>query len=305
PLVTDYTRWNCKPSEQHPYPVILLHGLIAPSFKSWAYLAKTLSENGYCVFQLKYGMIPNLNNVGGLTDMRKSAKELAVYVDKVLEATGASKVDLIGHSEGTAVTKWYVRFEENAVEKTRSVVSVAPVGRGTNLQGLLGLSKLFGFYDPLKDKVESFCPACTQLLEGSDFMLQLYADDIETLPGIRYLNIVTRNDQIVTPFTRGLITKAAQKFRHAIHKIEDTVNQHLSGQHPLAQEEDHDENDPPRELHMSSDDIQNIIFEEYCCTDILHANHFALFRAPFTFSAVDAFLGPWDQSSTSKQLKCT
>lgn len=91
PQVTDYTDWSCKPSKAHPYPVIMLHGLLAPSFTrfvtsiseqpcvfcltedghsnpvnppppcprlwifnfSWAYLAQKLSENGYCVFQVK------------------------------------------------------------------------------------------------------------------------------------------------------------------------------------------------------------------------------------------------------------
>jgi len=50
-------------------------------------------------------MVPNLDDVGGLTDIRDSAKELDTFVDKVLEATGATQVDLIGHSEGTVVPR--------------------------------------------------------------------------------------------------------------------------------------------------------------------------------------------------------
>lgn len=50
-------------------------------------------------------MLPNLDDVGGLTDIRDSAKELDAFVNKVLEATSATQVDVIGHSEGTVVPR--------------------------------------------------------------------------------------------------------------------------------------------------------------------------------------------------------
>ncbi len=38
--------------------------------------------------------------------MERSAPQLAAFVDKVLAATGASKVDLVGHSEGTVMPRY-------------------------------------------------------------------------------------------------------------------------------------------------------------------------------------------------------
>ncbi|KAF9306456.1 hypothetical protein BGZ74_005834 [Mortierella antarctica] len=306
PKVTDYTDWSCKPSKAHPYPVIMLHGLLAPSFTSWAYLAQKLSENGYCVFQLKYGMLPNMDDVGGLTDIRDSAKELDAYVDKVLDATGATQVDLIGHSEGTVVPRWYLRYLDGAA-RTRSLVSVSPIGRGTSLQGLLGVSQVFGLFGFLNKQVAQFCPACVQLLDNSDFMKKLYENDQETVPGVRYLNLLTRNDQLVTPFTRGLmkVTKSVKKgVKKTVKKIEKKL------QHPLehGDDEDEDENedqDTPKDLVMKNDDIQNMVLEDYCDQDETHSNHFALFRAPFTFSAIDAFLSPWEKSISHRKLVCS
>ncbi|KAF9202759.1 hypothetical protein BGZ59_001985, partial [Podila verticillata] len=298
----------------------------------WAYLAQQLSENGYCVFQLKYGMLPNLDDVGGLTDIRDSAKELDNFVDKVLEATNATQVDIIGHSEGTVVPRWYLRYLDGA-ERTRSLVSVSPIGRGTSLQGLLGISQVFGFFDFLHKQVEQYCPACVQLLDQSEFMEELYAEDQESVPGVRYLNLVTRNDQLVTPFTRGLmkvVTKGVEKMKKTTKKIKSKLH-HDDHQRPLKHgdddedeadnsnnnnnnnnsdndddDEDEDEDkDAPKELVMGNEDIQNMVLEDYCDLDETHSNHFALFRAPFTFSAIDAFLSPWEKSSSPRELKCS
>ncbi|KAF9336724.1 hypothetical protein BG006_007620 [Podila minutissima] len=332
PKVTDYTDWSCKPSKAHPYPVIMLHGLLAPSFTSWAYLAQKLSENGYCVFQfllgnayipqLKYGMLPNMDDVGGLTDIRDSAKELDAYVDKVVDATGATQVDLIGHSEGTVVPRWYLRYLDGAA-RTRSLVSISPIGRGTSLQGLLGVSQVFGLFDFLNKQVAQYCPACVQLLDNSDFMQELYEDDQESVPGVRYLNLVTRNDQLVTPFTRGLM-KVAKSVKKGVKKtVEKTIEKTVEKiekklQHPLEHgdqenddddddedEDDNEDQDTPKDLVMKNDDIQNMVLEDYCDLDATHSNHFALFRAPFTFSAIDAFLSPWEKSISRRELVCS
>ncbi|KAF9175603.1 hypothetical protein BGX21_003205 [Mortierella sp. AD011] len=45
-----------------------------------------------------------------MTDMYASAKELSRFVDKVLKTTGATKVDIVGHSEGPVLSRLYFKY---------------------------------------------------------------------------------------------------------------------------------------------------------------------------------------------------
>jgi len=54
---------------------------------------------------MKYGMIPGLDFVGGLLDIKESAKQFPGYIDKVLAASGAKRVDMVTHSEGGTVAR--------------------------------------------------------------------------------------------------------------------------------------------------------------------------------------------------------
>lgn len=42
--------------------------------------------------------------------MAVSAQDLSNFVDQVLNATGASKVNIFGHSEGSIVPRYYLKF---------------------------------------------------------------------------------------------------------------------------------------------------------------------------------------------------
>ena len=61
----------------------------------------------------------------------------------MLAETGASKVDLVGHSEGGMMPRYYVNFLGGA-GKVNDFVAFAPSNYGTTLDGLTTLVSLLG-----------------------------------------------------------------------------------------------------------------------------------------------------------------
>jgi len=129
--------FSCKPTAAHPRPVILVHGLLGNRSTNGQTYGPLLKNNGYCVFALTYGVeydITPVDLVGGVDDMRVSARQLKRFVAKVLPSTGATKVDLVGHSEGTVMPQWYLRFLGGAA-KVKNDVGLASAYRGTGIAG--------------------------------------------------------------------------------------------------------------------------------------------------------------------------
>ncbi len=198
--------WSCVPSSEHPNPVVLVHGLIATR-AYWQTLSPLLKNEGYCVFALTYGAWPGQPWNGGLMPIQESSAQLAEFVDDVLAATGAERVDLVGHSEGTIMPQHYLKFRGGA-GKVDKFVALAPLYTGTDFHGLIPV-----FLDaarfvqdlgmPFNEWLDARCAACRQVLAGSDFFAELYGDGIYAVPGVTYTTIISRLDELVTPYTIG------------------------------------------------------------------------------------------------------
>ncbi|MFB7273777.1 esterase/lipase family protein [Streptomyces sp. NPDC056244] len=190
--------WNdysCKPSAAHPRPVVLVHGTFANAIDNWLGLAPYLVDRGYCVFSLDHGQLPGVPLFYGLGPIDASAGQLAAYVDKVLAATGAAEVDIVGHSQGGMMPRHYLKFLGGAA-KVNALVGIAPSNHGTTLLGLTGLLRYFpGIEDLLTEKT----PALADQVAGSPFLTRLNAGG-DTVPGVRYTVIATRYDEVVTPY---------------------------------------------------------------------------------------------------------
>ncbi|ASR01370.1 Lipase EstA precursor [Gordonia rubripertincta] len=172
-------RFGCK-DRQGRDPIVLLHATAMNQSANWAYLAPTLVNAGYCVFSLTYGQASWSGNTGGLGNKERSAaQQVAPFIDKVLAATGAAKVDLIGHSQGGAIAQLVTQLPGRATQ-VDTLISLSASHRGTSRVG------------SITDRLPARAP-------GQSYWGPRH-------PSIDYANFATRYDEISTPFTNTLMT---------------------------------------------------------------------------------------------------
>lgn len=195
--------WSCKPSAAHPRPVVLVHGTFADMSDSWQALSPLLHNNGYCVFALNYGAYAgsSLLGIDAVGPIEESARQLGSFVEKVLSATGASKVDLVGHSQGGMMPRYYIKHLGGA-SKVHTLVGLAPSNHGTTLDGIATLA---GYFPGADAFLGVLCPSCAQQLSGSSFIEGLNSGE-ETVPGVHYTVIESKYDEVVTPYTSAFLS---------------------------------------------------------------------------------------------------
>lgn len=197
--------WKCRPTSRHPRPVVLVHGTAGNKNTNWQTHAPLLANNGYCVFALTYGVTAGtpkgVDQFGGMDRMQTSAQQLRAFITKVRRATGARQVDILGHSQGTLMPNYYLKFLGGA-PYVRNYVSLAPLWHGTG--GDNTLAKAMAVFGPQQDTQElPVCAACSQMSTGSPFMKKMRRGGV-AVKGVNYTNIVTKYDQLVRPYTSGI-----------------------------------------------------------------------------------------------------
>lgn len=205
--------FTCKPAAGS-HPVVLVPGTGEDAFATWSYYAPKLRDAGLCVYTFNYNMETNPDREWAVTtgDIRSTAAFLAHYVDKVRAATGAEKVDLVGHSQGggplpRAYIKWY-----GGDKVVNRLIGLVPSNKGTSVYGL---GTLAGLDRPnslnatlLQDYADRHnYESLPQQLAGSPFLAELN-DGGMTASGVKYTVISTRYDDVVTPYTNAFIQEA-------------------------------------------------------------------------------------------------
>ena len=198
--------FSCKPSAAHPYPVVLVNGTFANMDDNWQAASPILYNHGYCVFAFNYGGTSATSPIQGTGDIAASAATLSSFVNEVLADTGASKVDLVGHSQGGMMPRYYINFLGGA-SKVSTLVALAPSNYGTTLDGLTTLAGYLGASSLINSGLNSVCPACVEQEQGSAFLANLNVTP--TVAGVNYTVIESVDDEVVTPYTNALLPAAS------------------------------------------------------------------------------------------------
>ncbi|WP_328344516.1 lipase family alpha/beta hydrolase [Micromonospora sp. NBC_00421] len=171
-------------------PVIVVGGLVGVAI-AYEPIAARLRADGFRVYVYQ---LPGL----GFGDITDSARAFAGFVDQVRTATGAARVDIVGHSEGGLVSRWYAKFL-GGTDRIGRYVSLGSPQQGTyvaNIIAFAGLGDCVGII------------ACQQMSIGSDFLTSLNAGD-DTPGSVRWTTIRTNQDELVRPVGNATLADGA------------------------------------------------------------------------------------------------
>lgn len=154
-------------------PVVLVHGY-GGTTDNMTTIAARLRAEGRSTLSVS---LPEQ----GTVDIAVSVRE----VERVVRASGAGVVDLVGYSLGGVVVRAWVRSDPAATP--RRVVTIASPNHGAQL------AETAAAFDP-----NGCVEACAQLRPGSQFLRELNAGD-ETPGPTSWVALWTSLDQTVTP----------------------------------------------------------------------------------------------------------
>jgi triacylglycerol esterase/lipase EstA (alpha/beta hydrolase family) len=142
--------------------------------------------------------------IGAMGDIPSSAAQVARFVDRVLATTGASKVDIVGWSQGGGPLPRYYLQHLGGAAKVHQLVGLAPSNHGTSFVGLLTLITAAERITGVAGLDDVGASAFEQQQADSAFITALNAHG-DTVPGVEYTVIETRYDDVVTPYTSAFL----------------------------------------------------------------------------------------------------
>ncbi len=148
-------------------PIVFVHGY-AGSTGQWNTMINRFKNDGYpdCAFyKFSYSSLSQSN--------KTSAAQLANYVDWVKQQTGWSKVNVVAHSNGGLVSRWY-RVFENGTKSNDDLVTIGTPHEGTSWA------------------YACFSPACYEMRYNSRFLRDLKGRGCDTA-------IWSSGDEIINP----------------------------------------------------------------------------------------------------------
>ncbi|MFI6406200.1 esterase/lipase family protein [Streptomyces sp. NPDC050548] len=164
-------------------PIIFVHGL-SGSASGWDDWVADFEADGYSSSELfAWSYDWTQSNV-------TTASQLATEVKSVLAQTGASKVDIVGHSMGTLSARYFLK-NLSGTSYVDHFVSVAGVNHGTSIASLCGW----------------LYTSCKEMQTGSSFLTALNSGD-ETPGSVSYAAYWSDCDEAINPDTSAELSGA-------------------------------------------------------------------------------------------------
>lgn len=174
-------------------PVLVVPGYAEPSWYFMYGIYKMLQKNDYPVF--KISLFPNIG------DIRESAVQVKNLVDEILTKTGDRQINLVVHSMGGLISRYYIQ-NLGGIKKVKNLVTIATPHYGT-YTSYLGIGM-----------------GTRQMEPGSTFLNELNKNG-GIYGNIRYTCIWSDMDEIVIP-NRSAILEGS----HQVNLVKYT--EHLS-----------------------------------------------------------------------------
>ncbi|MFD3834998.1 lipase family alpha/beta hydrolase [Streptomyces sp. NPDC058642] len=141
------------PREAKP-PVILLHGFI-DNRSVFVLLRRSLLQNGH-------RQVESLNYSPLTCDIRTAAELLGRHITEICERTGSSQVDVVGHSLGGLIARYYVQCLGGDL-RVRTLVTLGTPHSGTRVAPLADAHPIVRQMRPGSDVLEELtqpAPGC-------------------------------------------------------------------------------------------------------------------------------------------------
>ncbi len=183
--------WAARPDEDHPWPIILIHGT-TDTKGVWQLLGSELREDGWAVFAPDYG-------ARATGPIAASADQVGAYIDAVQAVTGAEQVVLIGHSQGGIVARYWMH-NHDAVDRVRHIICLSAPNHGTTQGGIVSsLISNRRQEHVMRSIIDAyFGPAGMEQIVGSATLNELNHNG-DLAPGVSYTCVATKQDSIVVP----------------------------------------------------------------------------------------------------------
>jgi len=174
--------------------MLLVHGFLAtPRVVGW--LAGRLSRLGHCPHSVDLGGLFGRFNAWSVEE---AAQVVANRVEQLAREYRCERIDLVGHSEGGLIGRYYIQKLDGA-RRVRHLVTLGTPHRGTR----------WAYSGHL---VRHVLPSLRQMAPGS-LLLRDLADD--SFPGsVRLTSIYSQRDSICPPLSCRLETRRAPHLKN-------------------------------------------------------------------------------------------